>query len=206
MTRGPRASRSDLDLARAHVVPGGRALVGHAEADRALVLVRLPLVDEAPGLLLAARHAVELEGDLAVPVEPEPAQRLLDLLGRLGDLAARVGVLDPQAELTAVMPREEPVEERRADATDVQQPGRARREADADGTSQLSSCSSAATFRAASRPRPNGRGSIGADALQLFVQSPRAWRFPDHDPAVLRVPRSARRRRGSASSRTRSTS
>ena len=27
---------------------------------------------------------------------------------------------------------------------------------------------------------------IGANALQLFVQSPRAWRFPDHDPAVLR--------------------
>ena len=26
---------------------------------------------------------------------------------------------------------------------------------------------------------------IGADVLQLFVQSPRAWRFPDHDPADL---------------------
>ena len=26
---------------------------------------------------------------------------------------------------------------------------------------------------------------VGADALQLFVQSPRAWRFPDHDPADL---------------------
>ncbi len=27
--------------------------------------------------------------------------------------------------------------------------------------------------------------AIGADAVQLFVQSPRAWRFPDHDPAQL---------------------
>ena len=27
--------------------------------------------------------------------------------------------------------------------------------------------------------------SIGADAVQLFAQSPRAWRFPDHDPADL---------------------
>ncbi|HVM16266.1 MAG TPA: deoxyribonuclease IV [Gaiellaceae bacterium] len=27
---------------------------------------------------------------------------------------------------------------------------------------------------------------IGADAVQLFVQSPRTWRFPDHDPAELR--------------------
>src|SRR5262245_44277167 len=26
---------------------------------------------------------------------------------------------------------------------------------------------------------------LGADSLQLFVQSPRAWRFPDHDPADL---------------------
>jgi deoxyribonuclease-4 len=26
---------------------------------------------------------------------------------------------------------------------------------------------------------------IGADAVQLFAQSPRAWRFPEHDPAVL---------------------
>lgn len=26
---------------------------------------------------------------------------------------------------------------------------------------------------------------IGADAVQLFVQSPRAWRFPAHDPADL---------------------
>jgi deoxyribonuclease-4 len=26
---------------------------------------------------------------------------------------------------------------------------------------------------------------IGADAIQLFVQSPRTWRFPEHDPAEL---------------------
>ncbi|MBA2332750.1 MAG: deoxyribonuclease IV [Actinobacteria bacterium] len=26
---------------------------------------------------------------------------------------------------------------------------------------------------------------IGADAVQLFVQSPRMWRFPEHDPAAL---------------------
>jgi deoxyribonuclease IV len=26
---------------------------------------------------------------------------------------------------------------------------------------------------------------IGADAVQLFAQSPRAWRFPDHDPGEL---------------------
>ena len=37
---------------------------------------------------------------------------------------------------------------------------------------------------------------IGADALQLFVQSPRAWRFPDHDPADLAAFRERRRGAG----------
>jgi deoxyribonuclease-4 len=32
---------------------------------------------------------------------------------------------------------------------------------------------------------PERAQAIGADALQLFVQSPRAWRFPNHDPEVL---------------------
>ena len=33
---------------------------------------------------------------------------------------------------------------------------------------------------------------IGADAVQLFVQSPRRWHFPEHDPAVLERFRSRR--------------
>jgi deoxyribonuclease-4 len=32
---------------------------------------------------------------------------------------------------------------------------------------------------------PERAAEIGAEALQLFVQSPRAWRFPDHEPKVL---------------------
>jgi deoxyribonuclease IV len=32
---------------------------------------------------------------------------------------------------------------------------------------------------------PERAEAIGANALQLFVQSPRAWRFPNHDPEVL---------------------
>jgi deoxyribonuclease IV len=32
---------------------------------------------------------------------------------------------------------------------------------------------------------PERAQAIGANAVQLFVQSPRAWRFPDHDRAVL---------------------
>jgi deoxyribonuclease-4 len=32
---------------------------------------------------------------------------------------------------------------------------------------------------------PDRAKEIGANAVQLFVQSPRAWRFPNHDPDVL---------------------
>jgi deoxyribonuclease-4 len=32
---------------------------------------------------------------------------------------------------------------------------------------------------------PERAQEIGANAVQLFVQSPRAWRFPEHDPEVL---------------------
>ena len=37
---------------------------------------------------------------------------------------------------------------------------------------------------------------IGADAVQLFAQSPRAWRFPEHDPATLAAFRSRREEAG----------
>jgi deoxyribonuclease IV len=37
---------------------------------------------------------------------------------------------------------------------------------------------------------------IGADSLQLFVQSPRAWHFPDHDPADLAAFRERRQKLG----------
>jgi deoxyribonuclease IV len=37
---------------------------------------------------------------------------------------------------------------------------------------------------------------MGADAVQLFVQSPRTWRFPEHDPADLESFRSKRKEAG----------
>jgi deoxyribonuclease IV len=37
---------------------------------------------------------------------------------------------------------------------------------------------------------------IGADAVQLFPQSPRTWRFPDHDPADLEAFAARRRELG----------
>jgi deoxyribonuclease-4 len=37
---------------------------------------------------------------------------------------------------------------------------------------------------------------MGADAVQLFVQSPRTWRFPEHDPVDLETFRSKREEAG----------
>ena len=121
-----------LDPAADQVVPAGDAVVGHPHPDCALVLVRLFLGEQALRLLLAALHPVELEGDLAVPVEAEPAVCLLDLLGRLGNLSPRVRVLDPEQELAALAPSVEPVEQRRVGPADVQEAGRAGREADSN--------------------------------------------------------------------------
>src|SRR5204862_2287288 len=100
--------------------------------DRALVLVGLVLGDEAPRLFAAALHPVELERDLSVPGQVEPAERLLDLVDGLSDLPARVRVLDPEPELAALVAREEPVEKRGVNRPDVQPAGRARRDADSD--------------------------------------------------------------------------
>ena len=124
------------------VVPARRALVGHAEADRSLVLVGLALGDEPLRDLAAVVHPVELERVVAVPVEPEPAERLLDLFDRLSHLAARVRVLDPKLELAALRTREEPIEHGGAHAPDVEHPGRARREADFDHVDSVGACAS----------------------------------------------------------------
>ena len=76
----------ELDARLDRVVPACHALVGHADPDRALVLVRRPLGDESLRLLLRPLHDVELERRLAVPLDPQPAKRPLDLGDGLLDL------------------------------------------------------------------------------------------------------------------------
>ena len=122
----------ELDAPAHRVLPARDPVVGHPEADRALVLVRRSLRDEPSGELAAAIHRVELEGHRPVPVDAEPGQRALDLLRGLLHLAARVGVLDPQQARARATARKEPVEEERVDAADMEKPGRGRGHADAD--------------------------------------------------------------------------
>ena len=66
--------RRELDRPLDSVLPADRALVGHADPDRALILVRRPLGDEAPGLLAGALGRIELEARVPVPLDPEPAR------------------------------------------------------------------------------------------------------------------------------------
>ena len=128
-----------LDVAEDQVVVCRRALVGHAEADRPLVLVRVAGFDEAPRLLLAAVHALELEAE-RLPVEAEPGQGALDLLGGALDLAVHVRVLDAQQAVPALLAREEPVEEERARGADVEEPRRRRRHTNSHGETLFPPC------------------------------------------------------------------
>jgi hypothetical protein len=54
----------------------------------------------------------------------------LDLVDRLGHLAARIRVLDAKPKLAAVVSREEPVEQERAHTTDMEKAGGTRRHTD----------------------------------------------------------------------------
>src|SRR5436309_940765 len=143
-----------LDAPAHGVLPGRNTFVRHPKTNGAFVLVGLSLLDEPARDFRAIGEAIELERHLAVPVQSEPAQRVLDLLGRLRDFAARVGVLDSEPELAALVPREEPVEERGPHVADVEEPRRARGHADANGHAvRLLACCSAPIAQEGSRRR-----------------------------------------------------
>ena len=137
-------------VAADEVVHDGRAIVGHAQAHRALgfdhaakpavgamlglvgvdlglrgrAAVRVALVEELRQNLLMAIGARHLADRALVVVDLQPAQRVEDLLDVLGGGALAVGIFDPQDERPAVVPREQPVVQRRARAADVQRAGR----------------------------------------------------------------------------------
>src|SRR5207302_10597329 len=102
------------------------------EADGALDLVCVTLGHKPRRLWLAARDAVELEAEL-VPVDAEPRERALGLLRSAFDLAVHVRVLDPEQAFSALLAREQPVEEKRARGADVEKSGRARCHSDSYG-------------------------------------------------------------------------
>src|ERR1700683_2958692 len=100
----------------------GRELLGGAEA-----LVADPLGQELVGRGPVLGEPWALEDDRAVPVEAQPAQRVLDADDPLVAGPGPVRVLDAQDELPAVVPGEEPVEQRGTGRADVEKTGRGRR-------------------------------------------------------------------------------
>ena len=148
----------ELGLAAHDVDDGRMALVGDAQADGAgalvlaaeaavavRLLVRADLVrpggrpvrmaagEQLLDDLAVARGALRLEDRLAVPVDPEPLERLEDLRDVLRRGALAVGVLDPQHQLAPLAAGEQPVVEGGAGAADVEGAGGRRGEADAHG-------------------------------------------------------------------------
>src|SRR5665213_812796 len=77
-----------------------------------------------------ARLVERLMDDLAVPIEREPFEPVEDGLNRFGRRTRSVGVLDPQAEFSAVMLGKKPVEQGGAGAADMQESGGRGGEAD----------------------------------------------------------------------------
>jgi hypothetical protein len=67
-----------------------------------------------------------------VPIDAEPAEAVQNRGQRRLDIPLLIGVVDPQEKLPAVLPGEEPVEERRANAADVQEAGGTGSETSAD--------------------------------------------------------------------------
>src|SRR6202022_1742511 len=86
-----------------------------------------------------ARGPAELVDDLAVPIEPEPFQPVPKGVNRFLGRSLPVGVLDAQQHLAAAPARVEPVEQRRAGSSDVEEACRRGGKAGDDGISHYRS-------------------------------------------------------------------
>ena len=89
------------------------------------------------GHFAVARGARILINGIAVPIYPEPSQAIQNGVDRRLGGALAVGVLDPQQHGAAAPARVEPIEQRGARATDVQEAGGRRRETGDDGRGHI---------------------------------------------------------------------
>ena len=123
-----------------------------------------------------------------VPVQFEPAQRVEDLLDVGGRRSLAVGIFDPQHEAPPGAAGRQPVEQRRAGAADMQGAGRGRSEANSHERCRM--LVGAHVSPAGGLYRAVDRGSeLGAQSIQIFNQSPRAWRpttYSEEDTARFR--------------------
>ena len=157
-------------LGRGIIVVGMAA--GQQFLDRGLVAVqplRLVIGGERPA------HFRPL-----VPVDAQPAQAVEDRLQGLLDVPLLVGVVDPQDELPAVLPGEEPIEKRGADSADVEVSGGAGGESGADGHSGQWLVVSGRWTR---RLRPNGdvnHSTEHSHRVKMCPTNKRGYPLTDH--------------------------
>ena len=100
---------------------------------RAVAVVGLALGEPLPDDFAVSRVTFALVERPLIGIEAEPLHAVQDHLHGFRRRTLAIGVLDAQDERAAVAARVQPAEERGAHAADVQQSGRARREAGAYG-------------------------------------------------------------------------
>ena len=182
-------------LERAHLVGAGGGAVGVAAGEQAL--------DD----LGVAVGAARLEHGLAVVVDPEPPERLEDLLDVLGRGALAVGVLDPQHELGGH--GRGPGASCRARCGRRRCAGRRSARVRSGRAWAGEHARTAVAMLIGAHVSPSGgpakaveRGAeLGAPAIQIFNQNPRQWKpraYADEEFAAYHeaLRRDATRRRG----------
>ena len=100
----------------------GRSFVVHVTPARVLQSGEVAFVNVI-ALTLEVRPVVATFARAFVPIQPEPFQTVVNDLHGIDGVAGLVGVLDAQDKLAAVVPREQPVEQRRPRPADVQKAG-----------------------------------------------------------------------------------
>ena len=164
-------------------VAGGRPvdlLVGTDVIGGRRRAVGVPGVQQRLQRFAVAGRAVGLQDRPLVPVELQPAQRVEDLLDVLRRGALAVGVLDPQHQLAVVVARQQPVEQGRAGAADVQRTRGRRRETDPHDPVQRSGGEPRRRLACAAGPRRR------AGALIMRPDADRRPRVPRRRPAERR--------------------
>ena len=110
----------------------GRVLLGGALAVGAVVAIDVARSEQLVGcppiaigpLRLVIRSERPADFRPLVPVDPDPAKTVEDALDGIIDVAFLIGIVDPQDELAAMMPRQQPVEQSCPNPADVQEAGR----------------------------------------------------------------------------------
>ena len=189
-----------LDAAEDDVVPGGRALVRHAEPDRALVLVGLALVEQPAGL--APERARSGRAGTS-PGRPSrgPSQRSDSWICSVASATSRpVSVFSirrrnsppwcrANSQLKSAV-RTFPMWRKPVGL------GAMRTRTGADIGHYRRRMLLGAHCSGGVKGALDRAVEIGADAVQLFTQSPRTWRVPAPDPEVYERFRDRRRETG----------